>query len=185
MAQIQFWANLCTLHPDWSLLSKFLIPLVGFMALTIVPSALWAGAMSPISTQVAEIRHVTLPGYANISQVCEYPSEFDSVKVMRNSKGTFAYNVGMALEGDLLSSAATATTIDGTLRRHRKLDNSAFVYNGRSYGVGASVGLTDDGIVTAENADFYIYQETGYDVRVNCIHNDTADFGLKLSSDVL
>ena len=91
-----------------------------------------------------------IPSYTNTSLIQEYPSEFpnpNQVTEVRNSKGVFTYRVGITMEGALLSSASSATTVDGSPRKHVKLDNSGFTYIGRSYGVGAPAGLTDSHIL--------------------------------------
>lgn len=77
-----------------------------------------------------------------MSLIIEYPSEINKLgPILRTSKGMFSHSVGMKYLGSLLSSAATATPLDGSVRLHPKYDNSRFVYVGRSYGVGSSPGL--------------------------------------------
>jgi hypothetical protein len=66
--------------------------------------------------------------------------------------------------------------------QHAKNDFSRFTYSGRSYGVGASVDLTDDNIALDLLITQYSFQEAGYATMVTCIYNtssvyciDTAD----------
>jgi hypothetical protein len=73
-------------------------------------------------------------------------------------------------------SASLATTPDGSVRKHGKIDNSRFTYYGRSYGVGASAGLVDDDILGNELGTAYSYQETGYKAVTTCIYNSTSMF---------
>ena len=78
--------------------------------------------------------------------------------------------------GSLLTSAASATTVDGGIRQHPKLDNTRYTYNGRSYGIGASVGLADGQIMGNSLAVSYSYQENGLRADVQCIYNSSANF---------
>ena len=181
---LRFWFNLCIHHMEWTLPFHLFAPLLCFVALTFIPSALWAGAISPVDVVTTQQGAILIPQYRNVSFVKEYPSEYNSsVPQERNMKGAFAYNVGINLEGSLLDSASTATTIDGSPRQHRKLDNSGFTYIGRSYGVGSSAGLTDDSVSGNSLAIAYSYQETGYDVAVDCVYNSSTGFVLEPDGD--
>jgi hypothetical protein len=153
-----------------------------FILIFVGPSALWAPALSPNPVIVDHPGNVTIPSYGNTSFIHEYPSEFDAsitpqdVKV---AKGTFSYRVGMTQQGSLLKLASDATTVDGSDLTHDKLDNTGFIYVGRSYGVGAAAGLTDDVILNNNYAQNYSYEETGYNTRVECMYNESTAFSLK------
>jgi hypothetical protein len=122
---------------------------------------------------------VMIPSYENVSLIHEYPSEFnnqaDEMEV-RTTKGLFTYDVGMRFQGALLSSGSDASTVDGSPRQHKKLDNTGMTYDGRSYGVGAAVGLDDDDILNDNLIVGYQYQEPGYSTEVSCIYNTTSAF---------
>ena len=176
----RFWFNLCVRHVEWTLPFKLFVPLLCFVGLSYVPSALWAGAISPVNVVATRQGAITIPQYNNISLIREYPSEYNSsVPQERDKKGAFSYNVGIALEGSLLYAASTATTIDGSPRQHRKNDNSGFTYIGRSYGVGSSAGVSDESISGNPLATAYSYVEVGYDVVVDCIYNSSTQFVLE------
>ncbi|KAF8852238.1 hypothetical protein BDZ45DRAFT_630624 [Acephala macrosclerotiorum] len=183
---LQFWSHLCTPSMTWRLPFKYLIALLIFIGFTMVPSALWAGALSPISVSTTHISSVMIPSYQNASLIREYPSEFDSKTSpqIRTPKGVFTYRVGVTMEGSLLSTAASATTVDGSPRNHVKLDDSGYTYIGRSYGVGASAGLTDTNILTDKLTTSYSYQENGYNTKVQCIYNSSAEFLLYQDSEL-
>lgn len=176
--ELQFWSYLCTLSMSWRLPFRYFLPLVLFISLTLVPSALWVGALSPIFVTTTHISSVLVPSYENASPIREYPSEFENISTtqVRNTKGVFTYRVGITMEGALLSTAASATTVDGSLRRHVKLDDTGFTYIGRSYGVGASAGLTDPEMLSDTLTTTYSYQETVYNAKVQCIYNASTDF---------
>ena len=78
--------------------------------------------------------------------------------------------------GSLLASAASATPVDGGIWQHPKLDNTRYTYNGRSYGVGASVGLADSPITKNTLTLSYMYQENGLRADVACIYNTSTKF---------
>ena len=151
------------------------------------PSALWVGALSPISVFKTHKSILNIPSYENVSLIKEYPAEFGGVPQMaqvRNSKGIFSYGVGITMEGALLSSASSATTVDRSPRKHFKLDNSGFTYIGRSYGVGASVGLTDTDIFSSTTTS-YAFQERGYNAKVQCVYNSSATFFISKDESAL
>jgi hypothetical protein len=105
-----------------------------------------------------------------MTSVEEYGSEIDQTgPSLQDTKGSFSYSVGTHFQGLLLSSAASATTVDNSTRHHSKMDNSQYTYAGRSYGIGASVGLVDDSILNNDLATAYRCRDTGYDTRVVCI----------------
>jgi hypothetical protein len=152
-----------------------------FLFIGLNPAAIWAGALTPISVYTTRLETLRVPGYSNISMIGEYPSEFGAGGAdteVRNTKGVFSY-LGITFEGALLSTAASATTVDGSPRRHSKLDNSGLIYNGRSFGVGSPAGLTDAEIMNKVFAVGYTYQEAGYKVDVDCIYNASSQFVLK------
>ena len=91
-------------------------------------------------------------------------------------KGVFGYSPGMRLLGSLLASGASATTVDGGVRQYAKLDNTRFTYYGRSYGVGASVGLADESVAVNSLAKSYSFQERGLRADVGCIYNSSTKY---------
>jgi hypothetical protein len=179
---LRFWSLLCSRSLGWDLPSKKLILLLLFLFIGLNPATIWAGALTPISVDTLRLGHLRVPSYSNISMIKEYPSEFGNAAynaTVRNTKGVFSYSVGITFEGALLSTAASATTVDGSPRRHSKLDNSGLIYNGRSYGVGSSAGLTDDSITEDHFTIGYTYQEVGYKSDVSCIYNSSTEFVLQ------
>ena len=177
---LRFSSHLCTPSMTWRLPFKYFLPLLLFIGLTMTPSALWVGALSPISVFKTHKSILNIPSYENVSLIKEYPAEFGGVPQtaqVRNPKGIFSYGVGITMEGALLSSASSATTVDGSLRKHFKLDNSGFTYIGRSYGVGSSAGLTYTDILSSTTTT-YAFQERGYNAKVQCVYNSSATFFL-------
>ena len=71
----RLWFNLCIPHVEWTLPLHLLFPLLCFVALSYIPAALWAGAISSVNVVVTQQANITVPQYRNISLIQEYPSE--------------------------------------------------------------------------------------------------------------
>ena len=177
---VNMWSNLTNLRIDWSLRLHHVIPLLAFIISASIPAALWAGAITPVITTSFRDTSLQIPAYKNVSLIHEYPSEINSLgPILQSPKGLFSYSVGMKYLGLLLSSAATATTSDGSIRTHAKFDTTRYVYTGRSYGVGGSVGLLDSVTKNDTLITSYTYLEPGYEPVVNCIYNTSSEFYLE------
>lgn len=179
---LRFWSLLVSRGLGWDLPLKRLLILLVFLLCTLNPAALWAGALTPIQVFTFRSGNATVTSYSNISYIKEYPSEVGNVAdqmEVRTVKGMFTYDVGIAFQGALLSTASTATTVDGNPRQHAKFDNTGLVYNGRSYGVGSSSGLFEDGIWNDPHVAGYGYWENGYKAEVDCMYNSSTAFLLR------
>lgn len=177
---LQWWSDISGPRTDWNLPLRLVIASLVIALLSVIPSAIWVGATTPVKTVTTPIREVLLPAYSNVSSIKEYPSEvWEAGPTLRTTKGLFSYSVGTQLLGSLLGSAASATTPDGQERQHSKLDNTHYEYIGRSYGVGSSVGLVDDAMQDDNLATAYSYQEVGYELDAKCIYNKTSGFIIK------
>lgn len=82
----------------------------------------------------------------------------------------------------LIAPASSATLDDNLPRQHLKLDNTIYNYNGRSYGVGSSIGLQDNEIGRTSFVRNYYYQETGYQTNVACQYNHSTAWNLRPSN---
>ncbi|KAL4976285.1 hypothetical protein BDW66DRAFT_159837 [Aspergillus desertorum] len=174
-----FWSALSTPMFTWRLPFRMTIITFLFSNLSAVIAALWTGALTPASTTSVQNTAILVPDWSNISYIREYPSEIDKTgPTVRNRRGYFTYSVGVVMSGSLLSSVNSASPVDGSVRNHGKLDNTGYSYHGRSYGVGASVGLVDDSLHHIPQATNYTYEETGLDASVTCIHNISSLFVL-------
>ena len=176
---VYVWNSVSAARTAWGLRIKFLLPTLVFALAMIVPSALWAGAITPalIVTQASTLSSLPVPQFQNSTMIREWPAEIGSSgPLLRTTKGLFSFSPGVRMLGSLLTSAASATTVDGGIRQHPKLDNTRYTYNGRSCGVGASVGLADDQITGNSLAVSYNYQENGLRADVQCIYNSSTKF---------
>lgn len=177
LSVLQFWSGISSGAIQWSLEPKLLALLCIYVGLAAIPGAIWTGSLTPVVTSIRHETRVRIPQYHNMSLLKEWPSEIaKSGPSLRNEKGFFTYSIGV-LYGDLLTqSLATATTTDGSSRHHIKYDSSGFMYIGRSFGVGSSVGLVDDTILQNPLAQSYQYQENGYATQVSCGYNTSNSF---------
>ncbi|KAI9722430.1 MAG: hypothetical protein M1828_004797 [Chrysothrix sp. TS-e1954] len=173
----------------WRLPWIRLLAITIFAILAIVPSALWAGALTPITLDAIQHDTIVVPSYANADQmrlIKEYPSEgSDPTPSTWTSRGLFSYVVGMKFQGLLLSSVASAWTTDGRIRMHNKFDYTGYRYAGRSYGVGSSAGLIDDHLSSNPRTVSYQYQEPGYNTAATCVYNASSEFVLMETYDTM
>ncbi|KAI8180765.1 hypothetical protein KHU50_002886 [Colletotrichum sp. SAR 10_65] len=171
------WMNLGIPRLRWDLRLRFLLPIIAFSGLGLISSALWVGAMTPVSSTIVEQEILRVPSFKNTTLIKEYPSEISRAGPSTTTKqGLFTYSVGVKLLGSLIASGSSATTSDGSVRRHAKIDNTQYIYEGRSYGVGSSVGIQDTAITNRTSAVNYSFHEDGYLPQVQCSYNRSMDF---------
>ena len=176
---LQTWSDITVPRINLDLPFKYLTLTLGFAIFSLVFPALWAGSLTPVATITFRTSALSIPSYANVSLIKEYPSEVGSTgPFTRTRQGFFAYSVGIQMERQLISSGSSATPPDNGPRLHQKLDNTGFTYVNRSYGVGASVGLLDRAVTTNNLALSYSYIEAGYTATTACAYNESSDFML-------
>ncbi|RAK82563.1 uncharacterized protein BO72DRAFT_443424 [Aspergillus fijiensis CBS 313.89] len=182
LTTLSFWASLSTPAANWTL-PPLLVCVTFLLAnLSAVLSALWTGALTPTTTTTTHLYPLPIPSYRNTSFILEYPSQIDRTgPTARTPQGYFTYSVGLAQLTALISSASTASPLLANASRvHPKLDNTGYSYTGRSYGVGAAVGLTDSALrATYPHATGYTYREPGYVATVDCTYNRSTAFRLE------
>jgi hypothetical protein len=96
----------------WDLPTKWLVPLLLFITLTLFPSAIWAGAITPVTMTTKVSDFVQIPRYENMSYIKMWATSNnrpDSSPVVQDVKGLFTYQVGVAFTSNLLFDAASAT----------------------------------------------------------------------------
>ncbi|OAL52327.1 hypothetical protein IQ07DRAFT_610041 [Pyrenochaeta sp. DS3sAY3a] len=176
---LRTWVDMSIPRVDWDLPLRFFFPVLFVVFLSLVPAALWAGSMTPSVSRTTGSGMLLIPSYEDVSMIKEYPMMIGSAgPSLRTQKGFFTYSVGQQQSSQLLSSAASASSTGRGPHVHRKLDNTQFSYRGRSYGVGAPIGLMDQGIISNNQVAGYIYQEEGYLANVSCVYNTSSNFVL-------
>ncbi|RAH51505.1 uncharacterized protein BO95DRAFT_510025 [Aspergillus brunneoviolaceus CBS 621.78] len=182
LTTLSFWASLSPPAANWTL-PPLLVCVTFLLAnLSAVLSALWTGALTPTTTTTTHLYPLPIPSYRNTSFILEYLSQIDRTgPTARTPQGYFTYSVGLAQLTALISSASMATPLLANASRvHPKLDNTGYSYTGRSYGVGAAVGLTDSALrATYPHATGYTYREPGYVATVECTYNRSTAFRLE------
>lgn len=191
LEDLSLWIALSTARVDLTLPTLHLLIASAFVAATLLPGALWAGALSPnFVTKSQNLEDQLLPAFTHNS-AANWDSQYerragnriwninDKCTVVDDVRGLVPSCPVPTLQGLLLLSASSSTTLTGGARKHSKLDNPNWEFIGRSFGVGSSVGQSDD-----RKADFrilsYNYTEPGYLAQVSCIKNSTSDFRFRL-----
>lgn len=178
---LEFWSALSTPTNNFSLPFWMIVITVLFGNMSAIISALWTGALTPADAIGTQNSSLLVPDWSNISLIKEYPAQIDKTGLsIRETKGYFTYSVGLALLGSLVSSMNSASPINGGVRNHPKLDNTRYNYHGRSYGVGASAGLSDDNLIAIPHARNYTFNEIGLDASVDCIYNTSSMFVIQV-----
>jgi hypothetical protein len=137
---------------------------------------LWAGAITPVLTTVPYPSTILIPQYTpDVDALYWNRTDSNFIQLGADSTnstalGDFSFFPVYPFGGRILNTAASSST-----KAHDKYDNSRFSYLGRSFGVGASVGLAGD-ILNIPNVESYTYFETGYRTNVSCITNSTSAF---------
>ncbi|KAL8370671.1 hypothetical protein RB595_000842 [Gaeumannomyces hyphopodioides] len=180
--QLRGWGNMATAKIDTNVSFLHLVLAIAVACISIALSAVWTGAMTPVQVTLTTESNITIPTFGNTSLIQEYPSEVEaSGPEIQTRQGMFSYSVGIKNIGALISSAASATSADGSVRKHAKFDNTQFAYTGRSYGAGSAVGLKDEKTRAGlrGRAVSYRYNETGYEAVVGCTRNASTAFAIR------
>lgn len=127
---------------DWDVQWRLLGPLAVFCLLTVGPAALWAGAMAPVFMDRQVDSHAAVPAWNSFPSADTIaPDLYTLGNQKRTSNGLFSYSVGINQYGRLAAVASSATSPDGQHPQRQKPDGTQYVFEGRSYGVGAMVGF--------------------------------------------
>lgn len=192
--ELSLWTALNTTRVDPSLPSFYLAVTVTFVAATLIPGALWAGALSPIFVLKTQgLGNQTLPAFTEKTRGF-WDSQFqvrgphvwninDNCTMIKDARGLIPSCPVPTLQGPLLLLGSSATTLNVWPRKHSKLDNPTWEYIGRSYGSGSSVGQSNDRVID-DRVLHYIYTEFCYDARVSCIRSEFSDIYFRLTGEV-
>ena len=178
---LRLWNALCSRSMVWGLPFKLRLVLICFLLGSLAPAALWAGAITPIEALKWVNSTTAVPNFSDVLSIKDYSLQPQlKVPTLNNDEGLFTYAPAAHLRGQLLSSAEAIRGVG--VQSHPKPDNTGYTYVGRSYGVGASVGL-DSSNPWPELTDSYTFQETGYEASITCIYNRTSTFEVKPTKD--
>lgn len=165
---------------DWNLPTKYWLPVFLAVGFGHGPAALWASAITPLPTTHSATRgSMMVPSFPEASEDVwgqfgqNQKFNISSCRVKRITQTpSFVTNCPVPYrQTALINTAREATAPDGTPRNHSKLDDPTWVYRGRSYGAGSSVGLMSPSEIPADlQLSNYSFEEIGYNANVQCNH---------------
>ncbi|KAI9831030.1 MAG: hypothetical protein M1819_005268 [Sarea resinae] len=176
--QMKLWNALCGSRLEWTLPWRQVVVLGCFVSLTVVPSSLWTGAITPIDTYGYRSSYrIDVPRYSAASEpfwnITTDIRALNEGTVLRETRGTFSYQPARDLQGSIQDAAAAASCRNGSEPIKKKMDHTPFAYRGRSFGAGASVGLSDEGLA---GFTYYNYTEVGYLTDIACTINSSSNY---------
>ena len=196
LEDIHLWAELLVPRIDVSLRKERLAAVVIFFVIAQIPAALWAGALTPVFTTATLMTgSIQVPTYtAATENIWNDQFQLREHKVwnintnctkVNSVRGYVASCPVPDMQGLLLNSASSATTLSGAPRDHSKNDNPDWIYKGRSYGVGSSQGLASvSSLPGGSQLQAYNYTEIGYTVTVDCYQNSSSEYYLAADSNL-
>lgn len=101
--------------------------------------------------------------------------------ISRTPLGSFSYSPARNILGSMLDAAASATAPNNTFQTHRKIDNTGYSFQGRSFGVGASVGLAS--LPLQSGLQNFTFEEVGYFSNITCWYNTSMEFHVNYHED--
>jgi hypothetical protein len=104
--RLKFWAAICTKSLDWSMPVRFLVPVIIFQLLVITPAAIWAGALTPVTTSTVIPSPLKLPQYSDASRVYWDSLNWTSPMLSKWVGSVFTYSPNYDLQGLILNDAA-------------------------------------------------------------------------------
>ena len=166
---------------DWNLPKNhwlFVFIAIGFSH---GPAALWASAITPLPTTHSAARgRIMVPSFSEASK--DHWDQFGQSQkfniancAIQSQLPSFVTNCPIPYRRNaLINTAREATTPNKSEpRSHSKLDSPAWIYQGRSYGAGSSVGLKRVGHMPKNlQLNSYSFEEIGYNTSVQC-HYDS------------
>ena len=177
---------------DWTLhFGHFLI--TGLLAIAaMTPGVLWTGSLTPTLHLDLQISgNTSIPAFSQASKSL-WDYEFndsrndvyyvDACRHLKTTQSVVSNCPVPALGSSLLLTGASATTFDNKSRVFGKDANPSWTYVGRSFGVGASVGLVTSNFAkpVSDSPTAYTYSETGYITEVKCAKNASSTLVIDL-----
>jgi hypothetical protein len=185
---LNLWTAIQAPKADLSLSIRGYLLAIAILAASQGPGALWAGALTPVLTTVTrEGGIIPVPAFTE-STMDVWNNQFgrSGVDVLNNQTYCNSTDTELGfisncpvpdLQGSLLNSGGSATTLSGAARNHSKIDNPSWSFKGRSYGVASSEGIESlSGIFSHRDPLSYSYTQAGYNTLVTCDRNLSSEF---------
>jgi len=201
LERLSFAASLANGQLNLGLNPRHLSITVISLALFVVPSAIWTGALTPLVLPggLATRSGIPIPAFSqNTTSI--WNNEFSTTNFTQHIDQRFCQGPSQytncpvpALQGTLLTTLGGATNPQfNTSRQHAKIDSPNYIYSGRSYGVGAPLGIMDGADsslnlvgneyptpdIDRDSIQRLRYSDYGYLADAKCIFNTSTAFGL-------
>ncbi|KAF0321139.1 hypothetical protein GQ607_011544 [Colletotrichum asianum] len=162
------WMNFGIPRLRWDSRLRFLLPIIALSGLGLISSALWISAITPVSSTIVEQEILRVPSFKNTTLIKEYPSEISRAAHRSQQSKDFSLTP--------LEVVSNNIRCIGPQTRENRQHLVPYIYEGRSYGVGSSVGIQDTAITNRASAVDYSFHEDGYLPQVQCSYNRSIDF---------
>ncbi|KAJ7796196.1 hypothetical protein B0H14DRAFT_83373 [Mycena olivaceomarginata] len=132
LIELRLWQSISSNNVVWNLPFLQLGVLFSYILLHLLPSTLWAGAMSPMLSSKVIYGSIQLPAYPADPTQKFWNSSVAStdLRITRNEQGVFSYSPAPLLQGQIFIAASSTTSTNGT-RIKPKNDLSRLSYAGR------------------------------------------------------
>lgn len=184
MDLLRLYASISRQAIDLNLSWRYLVLSAAFIGVLLIQSWLWQGALTPDLNTVSKTNDISIvrtgAGSFDFGDAMYIPAVggiYVNCTRVTQTNGTFTNCPGRELAGAVIDAINTAGNVEGAPRNHSKPDNSGYTYIGRSYGVGARVGLMEE--PELGNIEGFEYSEVGYRTECTCIYNDSAAWDLE------
>ena len=191
LERLSFSTSLANGQLNLSLSKRHLIITIFSLAIFLVPSAIWTGALTPVVLPGGAVAasEMYMPAFSQ-NTTSFWNNEFYMTNFTQHNNPFFCQGSGTVttcpvprLQGTLLTTLSSATSPQWNVpRQHSKIDSPSYVYSGRSYGVGASLGISDSSDLYSSQygraVEKLVYTDHGYVADTQCIFNTSTAFGL-------
>jgi hypothetical protein len=185
---IAFFGSVTTSYINWSLPGDRLPITVLVALISLIPAAIWAGAITPINTVLVDQAQLFIPTARWTNATSDlwnnnnwYTYQLQGGPRVYSDLGTFSYAYHTDRFSYFINDGSSATNTTGLPQRFAKADNTNFTYAGRSYGMGAAVGLNDT-FTSNKYIQSYDYNDTGYLTRYTCGYDTTFAVQIDMST---
>lgn len=170
---LRLWSALSSRSLNFNLQLTKVLFLLTIIAVSAVPASLWAASITPqLSSASNDLRTISLPilGQDGFSENVNGDYLIHCVTLSNPEYGTFSGCPAKQFFSNIIFSGRSASAPSQNTSRFDATQN---IYTGRSYGIGAAVGLTDSGLSEDDAAgrDYatnYNYTEVGFQTVISC-----------------
>ncbi|PVH97327.1 hypothetical protein DM02DRAFT_568170 [Periconia macrospinosa] len=184
---IRFFGAISRPGVAWEARWLFNIASVLFVVASLIPGAMWSGAITPIFEEKIENRTIQIPTFQsqNLSAMWDpgnttatKANGFFPVDVWITNNGLFTFEPAISsIRGNFLGLASTASNTTGPDSLRPKFDHTGYHHFNRSFGVGAAAGLIS--VPDTINPTWYSFPEVGFVSNASCMYNASSAFDIR------